>query len=103
MFARLFSYFRKPVEAQLEAPSLATAYKTMKTMTEQYDDLLFYIPQIKDIDLREHPELCRFLEKAEYNMLSVRDELKIHLDRLEKLNQLDLINLRNARRSRHVG
>lgn len=82
----LISWFKalfKPSEPVEETekiftpPNLKDAWLRMKDFVEDFDDLSFYMQQIKT---KYTPNTVRFINAAEFNLVSVRDELKILLD-----------------------
>jgi hypothetical protein len=63
----------------LPQPTVDEAWRRMHQMAEDFNNLCFYVSQIKDFD--PTPDLLKYMEKADYGLLSTRDELKIALDR----------------------
>lgn len=63
----------------MSPPSTKEAWERMYQMCDDYNDLCFYISQIKGLD--PTPDLLKYIERADYGLLSTRDELKILLDR----------------------
>lgn len=73
----LFNKYRP--NKSLPEPSLREAYLRAKALAEEHNELCFFISQIKDFEAPK--ETIHYMEKGDYNLLSLRDELKIHHDR----------------------
>ena len=86
------------------APTLLEGWRKCRDLVEKLDDLGFYLSQVDLSGMTEgnYQAFATYWEKAEFALNSATDELKIHLNELEKHAQLAEINARVAKENNNV-
>ncbi len=82
------SFFKKS-----PLPNLGTSVKQFNSLIEELDNTMFYLSQVKDLGLSK--DRIAYLEKAHYNLMSFRDELKLEYDRKNNPFEKKRLNLLN--------
>lgn len=72
-------FFNRLFKKKLPPPTLRQAFFRASTLCEDFNELCFYTSQISNVDL--HKDILRYMEKADYNLTSFRDEVQILLNK----------------------
>ncbi len=59
-------------------PNLSGAYKLANTLCRDFERLTYYISRVEDLKLNDQER--NYIEKIEFNLSSLRDDLKISLE-----------------------
>lgn len=84
MFSKIKSLFSK----KKPEPNLLDAWSSLKKVKEDFDDFAFYYQMVKRDNVSTQE--TDYLTKAEFNLSSARDEMRLELERLKfkKLEEL---------------
>lgn len=72
-------FFKRLFKRNPPPPTLRQAFFRARTLCEEFNELCFYTSQISNVDL--HKDILRYMEKADYNLTSFRDEVQILLNK----------------------
>lgn len=87
---RIVRFFKPSAATISDLPTLYGAYHKLEKMTADFDDISFYVAQLQGFKYPDN--FHKYVNSASFNLCSIRDELKLALEKEVENGYIDRIS-----------